>query len=171
MAKDTHDREDLLRDATGYDRRIEFISQKRSEPIFCGFRECGALSIYLGQDSVLQFNADGELRRAFWQDRMLASYRHVLNWLERSDGRVRLSRTPLSEEEFREFLAEAMGWLRSLRDELAGQQLTVQGQFPNDADVTDLVMNWLTQASWLEQTDADIPCAMHPGLARGKKAP
>ena len=66
MAKDAHDREDLLRDATGYVHRVEFTIPDRDELVFCGFRQCGAFSLYWTQADVLQFNSAGELRRAFW---------------------------------------------------------------------------------------------------------
>ena len=163
MARDTHDREDLLRDAIGYVRRVEFTSPDRKEPVFCGFRECGALSIYVGQDNVLQFNTDGELRRAFWRDRILASYRRTLHWLDRSDGQVRLTRTRLSDDDSSAFVASAKNWLRQLHQELAEKKLTIRGQVPEEADVAGQIFDWL------RHRNEDLCLAMHPGLALSKR--
>ena len=63
-------REDLLREATALVERIELVPHRdrqfdASEPIVVGFRADGALSIFFGDDPVYQFNAAGELRRAY----------------------------------------------------------------------------------------------------------
>lgn len=160
MAKKTHDREDLLRDATGYVQRIEFNLPEIREPIFCGIRKCGAWSIYIGQDNVLQFNSDDQLRRAFWRDRMLASYRGVLHWLDRSDRRVRLGRIPLTDSELAEFKSAAQGWLSNLHERLATQQYSVRGQFPVGSNIEQQVREWL------ERHHAYLEFAAHPGVGR-----
>ena len=165
MALNAHDREDLLRDATGYVRRIEFAVSAFDSEVFCGFRTCGAASFYFGQDNVLQFNANCQLRRAFWKDRMLASYRQWPHWLEKSKGRVHLHRTALTRTEQGEFVRTAVGWLTALRQALQAQAAIVRGQVPESPDLSVAVTQWLT-------THADtIEFAQHPGLARNRRQP
>src|SRR6188472_3162282 len=75
MARDESNREDLLREATALVERIELLPQSagaaqslnlaEGEPVVVGFRADGALSAFFGADPVYQFNAEGELRRAY----------------------------------------------------------------------------------------------------------
>ena len=166
MAKEKHDREDLLNEATGYVRRIEFAIPNHDENVFCGFRECGAVSIYWTQGDVLQFNKSNELRRVFWKDRMIASYKHVLHWLEKSDGRVRLQRTPFTKNDVDNFFVDATSWLEKIQAALeASDTIDVVGQVPNDHNVLADVREWLSQRSWLA-VDSTILLALHPGVGR-----
>lgn len=157
MAKQAEDREDLLRDATAYERRIEFLPLDQL-PIFVGFREGGEPSFYFGQNHVLQYNSQGELRRAFWQDRMLASYKHKLHWLERGAGRVRLTRTPLDEEAYREFAAVSVAALQALLSALLADNLPIKAEVPVAGNLRAEIREWL-------RTHADeIRLALHPGI-------
>src|SRR5437870_346539 len=80
MAQRETDREDLLAEATALVERVELSIESPSnadfaaslatrgtkhDPIVAGFRRDGSLSIFFGGDPVYQFNARGELRRAF----------------------------------------------------------------------------------------------------------
>ncbi len=112
MARDAQDREDLLRDATGLVSRVELNIPDLETDIVCGFRADGSLSIYWGQDEVVQFNAAGELRRGYWQGRLLATYRRQLVWLDRSKqegGRMRFVRKPFTVEELLNVLLMTKG--------------------------------------------------------------
>lgn len=161
MAKDAHDREDLLRDATGYVARMEFRLPGVEPNVFSGFRDDGAWSLYWGQADVVQFNASGALRRAFWQDRLLASYQHRLHWLHR-DGTARasLTREPLSEASQASFLQLWEDRLQQLQSTLAEGRHEVIGCVPADLDVTVMVVEWLSTHP------APLELAMHPGLKR-----
>ena len=160
MAKNTEDREDLLRDATAYVRRIEFVPPNLP-PIFVGLREGGEPSFYFGQDHVLQFNSQAELRRAFWHQRMVASYQGMPHWLDRGDGRVRLKRTPLDDEHCREFATESVAALQSLQSALLRHQLPVRGEVPVGGNVVAEIIQWLSANA------NEVRYAMHPGVARG----
>src|SRR5262245_10991650 len=67
MAREESDREDLLREATALVERIELIVDigNAGQHVVAGFRTNGAASIFFGADPVYQFNAAGELRRAY----------------------------------------------------------------------------------------------------------
>lgn len=176
MAKEPQDREDLLRDGTQFVRRLEIevrtaTVRDTDQPtiVFCGFRENGALSVYWGQDTVIQFNASGQLRRAFWRDRMVATYKHQLHWLKsEGEGRVRLKRIPFSANESQEFDRVAKRVLEDLDTELnaasRGADANLRGQFPEGADVVAEVCAWLAARNLAE---LGIQYAMHPGV--GKK--
>ncbi len=174
MAKDAHDREDLLRDATALPERIELVVLTDKEvgntlepfeqPVFCGFREGDAFSFYWGQDTVFQFNVAGELRRAYWQERMVATYQRQLHWLspDSSSGRLRLARTAFSEQESERFLAMAAQYVAAVEEALAKETATVVGCFPVDADVAGKVLRCLQE---IDVTDL----AVHPGVGRKSK--
>ena len=159
MAKDAHDREDLLRDATGYVERMEFHVPHVEQVLFSGFRDEGAWSLYWGQDQVVQFNQSGALRRAFWQDRMLGSYRHRLHWLLRQgSARAKLSREPLREDEQTSFLRMWEHRLQDLHAVLAGGRHDIVGCVPDGADVAQATLDWLTAHP------PPLQLAMHPGV-------
>src|SRR5688572_18570527 len=65
MARQEQDREDILREATALVERVELLIPEFPEPIVAGFRRDGSASFFFGADPVLQFNAQGKLRRAF----------------------------------------------------------------------------------------------------------
>lgn len=183
MAKNTQDREDLLRDGTQFVRRVELEVRQLSEAkvapgndppptiVFCGFRDNDAFSVYWGQDTVIQFNANGELRRAFWRDGKIASFKHALHWLNsEGDGRVRLARTAFTEDESREFkllVERVLSDLMSALDDLAATESTrstLRGQIPDEAVVPEV-------RAWLASRTTPIEFAMHPGVGKKSASP
>src|SRR5688572_18454958 len=71
------DREDLLAEATALIERIKLSVPGFDEHVVVGFRSTGAGSVFLGQSECYQFNAAGELRRAFVAGRLYnAECRH-----------------------------------------------------------------------------------------------
>lgn len=157
---DVHDREDLLRDASGMDPRIELRLAALEHSIFCGFRNHTALSLYWGQDNVVQFNSLGEIRRAFWENRMLASYNHRLHSLHRdtTSKRVRLHRELMADGTVREFETFWYQAVATLTESLSSKSCQIVGQFPDDVDV-------LAQVElWLQRKAAPLRYAKHPGI-------
>src|SRR3954469_16416273 len=124
MAREESGREDLLREATALIERIELrprttdlsiaASNLSDEPIVAGFRRDGALSIFFGEDPVYQFNAGGELRRAYFSGKLLKATRGRLVALERvrTEHEVQLMRNELLREEEVEFLNQMENCLR-----------------------------------------------------------
>ena len=163
MAKDAHDREDLLREATAFDLRLEIRTAWQEETIFLGMRDPGLLSVYVGQDTVYQFNAQQQLRRAYWRGRMVAAYQHQLCWLDRSaEGRVRLTRTPLVAAEVAQFSEEAESTLARLESTLTANEQVVVGQFPSEGE-TDITSEII---SWLSRRGVPLSFAQHPGVGK-----
>ena len=65
MARDEHDREDLLAEARALVERVSLQIAGLEQPVFIGFRRDDSASFYLGADRVYQFTSEGQLRRAF----------------------------------------------------------------------------------------------------------
>ena len=65
MTRQESDREDLIREAVAMPERGEFRVPGLDELVTVGFRTTAAMSVFIGQDPVYQFDPAGRLRRAF----------------------------------------------------------------------------------------------------------
>lgn len=144
MAREEHDREDLLGEATALVERVELLVDHVT--VVAGFRRDGAASFFFGAEPVYQFNARGELRRAFDGGRIIKADRGQLAALtrERSDTEVALVRHDLSDEETVAFVAAMMLRLARLREVLSTNTFTLVGQVPADGEVNGRVADWLS---------------------------
>jgi hypothetical protein len=146
MARNELDREDLLREAAALVERVEFklTHAPSDDPIVVGFRANGAMSIFFGVDPVYQFNAKGELRRAFCDGRLYKAVRGRLASLrrERRSHEVQLLRRDLSDAEQVAFIDKVSTRLQSFAHQLSANELTVVGQVPDGADVVERVKSW-----------------------------
>lgn len=158
MAEQEQDREDLLREATALVERIELRGWHNdsvragaicadAEPLVIGFRRDGAISFFFGADPVLQFNAQGELRRAYHNGKLLKAERARLVELtrQRTPGAVLLARREMPLEEMREWLDSMLRRLHELKQQLQTQGYTISGQVPEDRDLLGRVQSWLAQ--------------------------
>jgi hypothetical protein len=145
MAQEEHDREDLLREATALVERVELDVPGEPAPIVAGFRRDGSLSVYFGGDPVYQFNAAGELRRAFVGGLLYKAERGRLVELtrHREAGQVVLARRELTEVQACQFIEAMARRLAGLRSALAAHTIAVRGQVPQEADVLRRVAEWL----------------------------
>jgi hypothetical protein len=114
MARTESDREDLLREATALVDRVELRVVGQCEPVTAGFRRDGSLSIFFGSDPVYQFNAAGQLRRAFVDGLLYKADQGRLVSLrrERTAAQVVLQRTELE-------VAVTAQFLQTMRDRLS----------------------------------------------------
>jgi hypothetical protein len=156
MARDESHREDLLREATALVERIELAPTDAHEAnIVAGFRANGALSIFFGEDPVYQFNAAGELRRAYRGDRLIKAAKGHLASLERvrTEREVQLIQHVFSDSEQGEFIAAMADNLRCLRESLDAGLLHVVRQVPEESAVLNRFRTWLAdnQASVIAQ--------------------
>jgi hypothetical protein len=153
MARDEVPREDLLREATALVERIELAASSSSVSvapsaanIVVGFRSQGAASFYFGDDPVYQFNAAGELRRAFCDGRLYKAARGRLVSLqrERAQGAVQLLSRELTDGEQRDLTTKMQRRLQTLAAELDRGAYSVVGWVPPEADVLSRVRRWLS---------------------------
>lgn len=131
-----------MREATALVRRVELQLAGPSEqgfPRTCivGFRRTGEASIFVGADPVFQFNAAGELRRGFWNGRIVKAESGRLVQLERrqAEGEVQLVRHEFTAAQTSEFLQLATETLNLLKRLLDAGELAILQRVPADLDV------------------------------------
>src|SRR5580765_5795621 len=107
MARREADREDLMAEASALRQRAELVLDGYAEPIVAGVRANGHLSVYFGDDPVYQFDAAGNLRRAFVGGDLYRTQGHTLARLNRTrtDLAVELGRRDLDPAELERFLS------------------------------------------------------------------
>jgi hypothetical protein len=153
MAREESSREDLLREATALVERIEILPHTSSSHatntlnvghVVAGFRRDGALSIFFGDDPVYQFNAGGELRRAYCNGKLLKATRGRLVALERvrTEHEVQLVRHELSDAEEAALLTQMVNLLRDFAALANAGVFEVAGQVPPDADLLGRLKQW-----------------------------
>ena len=148
MSRQESDREDLLREATALVERIELRLPGQLESIVAGFRRDGAASYFFGASPVYQFNAAGELRRAFAGGLLykVDGGQLVEMRRERTATAVELISRRLNELETAVFLRQAEAALAQLTSALVAGRVTVVGQVSSDSsspDVAAKIAAWL----------------------------
>ncbi|MEX2174089.1 MAG: hypothetical protein WD872_06985 [Pirellulaceae bacterium] len=145
MSRHESPREDLLREATALVERAELVVAGYDEPITAGFRKDGSASFFFGVDPVYQFNAAGELRRAYVGGRLVKAEQGRLVALrrERSATEVALVREELSAPQTEQLLAAMSEHLLRLRTALGQDAFECRGQVPAEADVPSRIGDWL----------------------------
>ena len=146
MAREIHEREDLLRDATALVPRIQLRLTRDETPleVFVGFRS-EAVSLYFGDDPVYHFNGARELRRAFVDDRLIKAEKgKLVAWCpDRNEKRTDMLRHDLTTEEQDEFCRNMLAWINWLRTEVQAERYEVVGQVPAEGDALARVQQWL----------------------------
>lgn len=144
MARLESDREDLLREATALVERVELVVAGYDEPVMCGFRRDGSVSLFFGGDPVYQFNTAAQLRRAFVAGRIYKAEQGRLVALSRERGatQVSLIRDELSEQESTALLVTMHGHLNRLREALNVGSFVVRGEVPPGGDVAGRIGGW-----------------------------
>jgi hypothetical protein len=156
MARETHEREDLLRDARALVPRVQLrVPTEGGESIVvAGFRG-DALSLYFGDDPVFHFNSQGQLRRAYAADRLIKADRGELIAMrrERSAEEVALQSETVTDAQQQQFLADVTARLATLHAALSAGQFRVEGQEPADGDAI------VRLAAWLANNPSPTPAA------------
>ena len=147
MARQEQEREDILQEATALVERVELQAAGDVEPTVAGFRRDGSASLYFGNDLVLQFNTQCELRRAFDQGRLVKSVGGKLVAMERvrDERSTTLMSRELSETETAALTKRMLAALHQLRDGLRSGTVHAVRQIPADRDVITRVRTWLDE--------------------------
>lgn len=138
MARIEEDREDLMKDATAYERRVELSIKGEANSVIAGVKDEGAMSVYFGADPAFHFNEQRLLKRAFVGGVLYRTQGTTLAKLqrERSDEATTLLRHDLSPDELSQFLLSMKNRLQALHEYLAaGEYAVLQVVAPDD--VTD----------------------------------
>lgn len=146
MAKQEHDREDLMREATGLRPRAELSLGIFAENVVFGFRASGGLSLYFGPDPVYQFNSNGELRRAYENGSLFKAVKGQLKKLqrERNEKQVTLWQSDLNKDEVSDFLFR----MRSNCDQLLNAldfQVKLVEEVPPSSNSLELLRRFLSK--------------------------
>jgi hypothetical protein len=156
MARNEADREDLIREAVALTERIELQVCGHDELVTVGFRTTKAMSVFIGQDPVYQFDPEGRLRRAFVDGFLFRSQHNTLARMvrERTETQTLLLRSDLTSEELSAFRNQMLEALQTLHQEIQSGVAVVSRSVPIDADLRpqvlagiDLVLNaspWLS---------------------------
>ncbi|MCA9065132.1 MAG: hypothetical protein KDA96_18815 [Planctomycetaceae bacterium] len=126
MARNEADREDLMREATALVNRGELRCPSFEQLVTVGFRRTGAMSIFIDQDPVYQFDPEGKLRRAFVAGHLYRSQHTGLAKLTRSrtETETFLLREDLTELQQQDFASEMRARLSLLKSDIdAGVQV------------------------------------------------
>lgn len=173
MARQESSREDLLGEATALVERIELVPHASTKqilksivpptPIVAGFRKSGSLSLFFGEDPVYQFNAQGELRRAYRRGRLYKAVRGQLASLQRnrSDEKTELVRHDLTIAEQTHLVDDMIVHLSDFAKLLNSNEFDINGQVPADADILSRLRKWLV-------THNGLPIAKRPNVVPPK---
>lgn len=159
MAREEADREDLMREATALVERVEVRVPHEAETVVVGFRRIGGASFFFGADPVYQFNAAGELRRAYVAGKLFKAEHGRLVELARvrTPDETQLVRRDLSVTESGLLITAMSERLASLREALAAS-FEIVAQVPTEVDVTVRVRSEL-ETLCQSTTIADSPHA------------
>ncbi|MEZ6131960.1 MAG: hypothetical protein R3C59_25140 [Planctomycetaceae bacterium] len=144
MARIEADKEDLIRDATAFIHRGEFVRRPGVsghfvwDTVTIGFRHNGSGTVYFDQDPFYQFDANGLLRRAFETGFLYRSQTHTLARLQRdrSCTSTILQRQDLTHDELQAFRERMVNHLQELLEQLNNSQLECSRFVSADGDLT-----------------------------------
>jgi hypothetical protein len=144
MARQESDREDLLREATALVQRAEFQLSDEPEPVVAGFRRDGSFSLFFGSERVVQFNSAGQLRRGYFEGKLLKADKGRLVWMtrERTADAVVLYSQELSSAEAADTLRRATELIERLSLALQQGTFTLVGQVPAAEDIVPQILAW-----------------------------
>jgi hypothetical protein len=158
LAREEHDREDLLAEAKALVERVSLTIPGYDEPLLIGFRRDGSASFYLAAERVYQFTSAGQLRRAYVdgliykaQQRQLVALRR-----QRNQQTVELIRHVLDPAATADFMDLARLHLETVHHALAKNKFDVLGQVPENVDVLARIR------CWLDEFAADAEIALSP---------
>jgi hypothetical protein len=147
MARQSHHREDLLRDATALEPRILLQVVIHGQPceVFAGFREPESLAIYFDDDPVYQFNSQGELRRAFVDGSIIKADKGQLVAWERSEtfDQTAMNSRRLNPEATNELTNALLARFADFKAAIALGNPKIVGQVPPDGDAFEKLQKWL----------------------------
>ena len=147
MARHEADREDIMREATALVERAELLVPGFAERIVVGFRREGAASVFFGQDPVVHFNAQNQLRRAYVRGELLKAEHGQLVRLrrQRTAEETQLLRSQLTPDEQDALLESFRAKLQQLQRAISVGQAQVTACQPDDAPILARIENWLPQ--------------------------
>lgn len=145
MARHEADREDLIREAVALQERIELSVDGFDDVVTIGFRSNRAMSVFLGQDPVYQFDPEGRLRRAFVGGLLYRSQHNTLARMrrERTASQTVLLRVDLTPDELAQFRTAMFNRLERLRKSIMSGATVVSRSVPESLELRPQALNSL----------------------------
>lgn len=161
MARHEADREDLMREAVALPERIELRVPGFRDLITIGFRANSAMSVFVGQDPVYQFDPVGRLRRAFVAGFLFRSQHETLARLQRrrTETETHLLRYDLNSEELPAFRECMLSTLSRIFNELARDSAEVLRCVPQGFDLLPKIKTSLLRVF---ETREWLSTSIHP---------
>ena len=157
MAREVHEREDLLRDATALVPRLQLRLKSVASvgEIFAGFRSEGALSLYFNTEPVYHFNSGFQLRRAFVGHRLIKAQQGKLIAMQprRESSSTVLVSHELNSDEMKKFSRKLVEHIELLRTVLHDGDYALVGQVPPEGDALARLAEWVTDFPGVEIAD------------------
>jgi hypothetical protein len=146
MAREVHERENLLRDARALVPRLALraLIGGGEQEVFAGFRG-QSLSVYFGDDPVYHFNSRGELRRAYVDDQLVKADRGRLIFLTRRESRSEsvLARQAHDEGAQERLQARMKAALSELAGAITRREIQLLGEAPPGDNALERIAEWL----------------------------
>jgi hypothetical protein len=146
VAREIHEREDLLRDARALVPRVKMrvTIAGREQEVFAGFRG-EALSLYFGDDPVYHFNSHGELRRAFVDNQLIKAEGARLVILKRKQSPTEslLERQAHDASAEQGLISRMTASLADLARAFADDAVEIVAEEPIDGDGVQRLVAWL----------------------------
>ncbi len=158
MAQHEEDREDLMREAVALPHRVELSVDGFNSLITIGFRSNSAMSIFIGQDPVYQFDSESRLRRAYVDGLLYRSQHTTLAMLkrERTDSQTLLLRTDLADDALQKFRETMLQSLHRLEQKLNSADFRILRSVPESVSHIARIQSTLAgirlAESWLSPT-------------------
>ena len=137
MARNEVDREDLIREAVALPERVELQLPGFAELITIGFRVTSAMSVFIGQDPVYQFDPEGRLRRAYVAGFLYRSEHSTLARLQRlrTVSETQLLRHDLNPEELGLFQKAMTEPLAAIATQVTSRTVDILRAVPGDSEL------------------------------------
>lgn len=166
LAKQEHDKEDILREATALVNRIELRSTDGSwkSTVHVGFRRDQSIAFFFGAEPVYQFNVQHQFRRAYFNGLLLKAENGKIVQLrrQREAGQLMLLRKQWNSHQQEEFLRVLQHDLMHLKDLGQSGMLEICGTVVEGGTAEELLLSIL---DWIEVHVVDIQIANVPNVA------
>ncbi len=145
MVKNESDREDLIREAVALPERTELRVAGFEEPVTIGFRANSAMSVFIGQDPVYQFDPASRLRRAYVDGFLYRSQHQTLAQLQRvrTESGTQLLRHDLTADELAAFRKLMVSRLTMLQCQMTSRLAVALRTVPEQVDLLPKIITTL----------------------------
>lgn len=138
-------------------------NDRASWELFLGCRAPGGVAVHFDIDPVLQFNAEGQLRRLYWAGQRYAAESGRLLRLQRESlgGPIRFTEHPLDPATEQQLCAACLERLAAAADMIRQRQYDSVGCIPSPPDAEALADSLASAAATLQRLSGSFTIAAH----------